>query len=151
MRHLLVCVDFSPVTSVVVAHASALARAAGAEVRLVHVAAPQPEFVGYEPGPQSVRDGVAHELRDRHRELAELADTFERSGVPTTPIMVQGSTVDAIIDQVERFGADMVVIGAHARGALSTLLVGNVTEGVLRRCTVPVVVVPGGAPLPAGA
>jgi nucleotide-binding universal stress UspA family protein len=149
MRHVLVCVDFSPVTSVVVAHAADLARATGAEVRLLYVAAPEPEFVGYDPGPASVRDGVAHQLRDQHRELGLLAETIERSGVPATPLMIQGSTVDTIIDQVQRLGAHLVVIGAHGRGALSTLLVGNVTEGVLRRCPVPVVVVPSTAAPPA--
>ena len=43
---ILVAVDFSSVTSAVLTVAADLARASGAPVHLVHVAAPEPEFVG---------------------------------------------------------------------------------------------------------
>ncbi|HTJ25416.1 MAG TPA: universal stress protein [Candidatus Limnocylindria bacterium] len=38
---------------------------------------------------------------------------------------------------------DLVVMGTHGRRGLQRLVLGSTTESVLRRSTVPVVVVPG--------
>jgi len=139
---LLVCVDFSPVTAGVVEQASLLARALGAEVRLLHVGAPDPDFVGYQAGPATVRDGVARALRDEHRALEDLAERLRAAGVDVKPLMVQGPTRDAIVEQARTFRADMIVLGSHGHGALFNLLVGSVAEGVLHAARVPVLVVP---------
>ena len=40
-------------------------------------------------------------------------------------------------------GAGLLVVGSHGHGGLHHLLVGSVTEAVLRQSTIPVVVVPG--------
>ncbi len=141
-RKILVCVDFSPVTAAVVESAVGLAEATKAQVELLHVAAPEPDFVGYAPGPGSVRDQVAKELRAEHRQLGELAEAFSQAGVSVSPLMIAGPTVEKILEQAERFGAELVVLGSHGHGALFDLIVGSVTQGLLRRAGVPVLVVP---------
>ena len=49
---LLVAVDLSESTEKVVKKAEEIASAISAKVWILHVAAPDPDFVGYEPGPQ---------------------------------------------------------------------------------------------------
>ena len=76
---ILLALDFSSLTSALVAQVQGLAGdSAGSghtvEVFVLHVAAPDPDFVGYEAGPQSVRDQRANELREEHRELEALAE-----------------------------------------------------------------------------
>ncbi len=142
MKHILVCVDFSDATDAVAEQGIVMARAQGAEVRLLHVAAPEPDFVGYEAGPPTVRDDVAKGLRDEHRSLAAVAERFSAAGVVVKPLMVQGPTVQTILDHARRFDAGLVVVGSHGHGALFQLLAGSVTEGVLRRSRAPVLVVP---------
>jgi nucleotide-binding universal stress UspA family protein len=140
--NLLVAVDFSAVTDRVIETAAALARQCGGSVTLLHVARPEPDFVGYEAGPQSVRDQVATEFRLQRRMLQDLADRLRRAEVEATPVVVQGSTSETIVDQAARSGAALIVVGTHGRGAMMDLLVGSVSEGVIRRSTIPVVVVP---------
>jgi nucleotide-binding universal stress UspA family protein len=142
MKRILACVDFSEVTDDVVSQTKTLALLSDAEVRLLHVGAPNPDFVGFEAGPDVVRQNVAHALRDEHRRLEELAESLRRESVRATPLMVQGPTVRTIVEHVQRFGADLVVIGSHGHGALFDLLVGSVTQGVLRESPVPALVVP---------
>jgi nucleotide-binding universal stress UspA family protein len=142
MPRLLACVDFSPVTRDVLAHTERLARGLGAEVTLLHVAAPDPAFVGYDPGPQSVRDNVARELREEHREIEELAEALRKAGIVVLPLMVQGAAEARILEHAERQHADFIVLGSHGHGALYDLLVGSVADGVLRHARVPVVMVP---------
>ena len=46
-----------------------------------------------------------------------------------------------ILEVAEAFQPDLIVIGSHGRSGLDHLLLGSVTERVLRRSTQPVLVV----------
>ncbi len=142
LGRILVAIDFSEVTDAVVASATLIARLSDAEIRLLHVAAPNPDFVGFEAGPDVVRDQVAHTLRAEHAALEALAARLKESNIRATPLMVQGPTAQTIVEQTRRFAADLVVVGSHGHGRLRHLLTGSVAEGVLRDSTVPVLVVP---------
>jgi nucleotide-binding universal stress UspA family protein len=139
---ILVCVDFSEVTDAVVEHAKAIAALAGAEARVLHVAAPNPDFVGFEAGPDSVRRQVAQTLREEHKNLEVIAQRLAEANVRATSIMVQGPTSETILEHTRRFRADLVVLGSHGHGALYHLLAGSVAEEVLRKSSVPVLIVP---------
>jgi nucleotide-binding universal stress UspA family protein len=142
VSRVLVCVDFSDTTDAVAEQGIKLASAFGAEVRLLHVAAPDPDFVGYAAGPDTVRDDVAHTLREEHQALELLAKRFEAAGIATLPLMVRGPTVSTILEQSDRFDADLLVVGSHGRSALMSLVAGSVAQGVLRSARVPVLIVP---------
>lgn len=138
----LVAVDFSPVTDAVLQVVRRMAGSLPIQVRLVHVAAPEPAFIGYEPGPAVVRGQVAAEHRERHRELQQCADGLREDGVATTALLLQGPTVDTLLAEAERAEAALLVLGSHGRGAVYDLLVGSVSEGVVRRSRIPVLLVP---------
>jgi nucleotide-binding universal stress UspA family protein len=53
-----------------------------------------------------------------------------------------GSTADGIITCAKEFNADIIVIGTHSRTGLDRLLMGSVSEHVVRHSPVPVLVVP---------
>ena len=141
---ILVCVDFSEVSDAVVEHAKTIAALAGAEVRVLHVAAPDPDFVGFEAGPDSVRRQVAQTLREEHKTLETIARRLAEANVRAASIMVQGPTAETILEHVRRFRADLVVLGSHGHSALYHLLAGSVAEEVLRKSSVPVLIVPSG-------
>lgn len=143
MRNILVAVDFSPITERVVKLASELARGLDTHLWLIHAAAPDPDFVGYEAGPVGVRDQVAEELRNEHRDLQAHADALRESGLEATALLVQGPTVEMILKEADRLDADLILIGSHGHGAVFRLLLGSISEGVLRRSKIPVMIVPG--------
>jgi nucleotide-binding universal stress UspA family protein len=142
LERILVCVDFSEVTERVVGYAKTVSALSGAEVRLLHVAAPNPDFVGFEAGPDVVRNQVAHALRDEHEKLERLAEMFAEANVRAKPLMIQGPTADTILEQSHRFSANLVVLGSHGHGAFHDFIAGSVTRGVLKKSSVPVLVVP---------
>ena len=139
---ILAAVDFSEVTEQVLATLAQMSATFPAQVWLVHVAPPDPDFVGYEPGPQVVRGQVAAEHHARHQELQQMADRLRADGVEVTALLLQGSTVATIIAEAERLEADLLVLGSHGRGAVHNMLVGSVAEGVVRTSKVPVLLVP---------
>jgi nucleotide-binding universal stress UspA family protein len=140
---LLVAVDFSDGTEHVMAVAARLARSAGATVHLLHVAAGEPAFVGYDaPGGPEDRDHRAGELRDEHQALGVLADALTDAGVAVKPLLVKGATADVILREADRLGAALIVVGSHGHGAVHRFLVGSTPDALVRRSELPVLVVP---------
>ncbi|HOW98112.1 MAG TPA: universal stress protein [Kiritimatiellia bacterium] len=142
MNTILALVDFSDVTDAVVEQAASMAKGLEAEVVILHVAEPDPDFVGYEAGPQTVRNTMAEHFRDEHRSLRHLEDKVKAQGVAVTGLLVQGPTVEKCLAEAARLQPLVMVIGSHGHGLLRDLLVGSVTEGVLRKAACPVLVVP---------
>ncbi len=139
---ILAALDMSPVTEFVIAAAVDVARMSGCELRLLHVAPPDPAFVGYEAGPQSVRDTVAQQLHDEHRKLREWEQRLKGQGISASASLIQGYAAEKILAEAERLNAKMIVVGSHGRSALRNLLVGSVTNALLRQSKCPVLVVP---------
>jgi nucleotide-binding universal stress UspA family protein len=137
-------VDFSDLTDRVIAEACALAGALGDQLHLVHVAAGEPELAGYDKEDLSsfTRDDRADQLSDEHARLRALAEPLTATGIDVVPLVVMGHTVDKILEVAGRTGAGLIVVGSHGHGGLHHLLVGGVTEALVRRSPIPVVVVP---------
>ncbi len=139
---ILAAVDFSPVTEPVLQTLVQMAGTFPAQVWLVHVAPPDPAFVGYEAGPDAVRGQVAAELHASHRKLQQLAERLRSSGVETTALQVQGKTVETVISEANKLPVSLIVLGSHGHGAVYNMLVGSVAEGIVRASKVPVLLVP---------
>jgi hypothetical protein len=61
---LLVALDLSPITEIILDTVKTIAKKANSEVLLLHVLQPDPDFVGYGVGPQAERDFVAKKFQD---------------------------------------------------------------------------------------
>ena len=139
---ILAAIDFSDSTEQVIGYLLALAKPLQGSVLLLHVAQPDPDFVGFDAGPQSVRDAAAETYHREHTEIQALADRLRDSGVEAKAILVQGATAETILKEAASFAAELIVVGSHGRGAVKRLLVGSTSEGVLRDAECPVLVVP---------
>ncbi|MBV6404984.1 MAG: universal stress protein [Flavobacteriales bacterium] len=142
MKNILAAVDLSPITHEVLRMAGAQAAPHKATLWVVHVAAPDPDLVGFEPGPQHIRDHRAQELRDEHLELQQYAADLALTGIDARALLVQGPTVATILEEAVRLQADLVVLGTHGRGALHRLFVGSVCQQVLAAARFPLLIVP---------
>jgi len=141
-KTILVPIDFSPAEPTIIACAASLAAALPAQIVLLHVEAPEPAFIGYEPGPQTVRDSVAQSIRGSSKALHAVRDRLRSEGLSVESLLIQGPTAEKIVDEARRLNADYIVLGSHGHSALFDLVVGSVSEGVIRRAPCPVVVVP---------
>ena len=142
MLTLLAAIDLGPTTDAVLAVVSRLARDLPAHVHLVHVAAPEPDFVGYQPGPPGVRQAVAESLRDERHRLDALVQRLRVDGLDVDGHLLRGVTAETILAEASRAKAAFVVVGSHARNALATALLGSTARELLRSGGIPVIVVP---------
>lgn len=140
--NIVIAVDLSSVTHKLLKAVRGMAGQLAAKVWIVHVASPDPDFIGYEVGPEHVRTHMAAAFREEHEEIQKHAKSFRDDGIDATAILVQGSTADMILKEASKRQADLIVIGSHGHGAAYHLLVGNVGEQIIRRSTCPVLVVP---------
>jgi len=142
MKQIIAAIDFSPVSDEVVDRAAQIARAFSARLTLLHIAAPEPDFIGYDPGPETVRESRAGELRFEHRELQQRGKKLRDRGVDAEGLLIQGPTVETIIEKARDIEADLIVLGSHGHGAVYRVLMGSISEGVVRAATVPILVIP---------
>ncbi len=141
-RHIAVAVDFSASSDRAVEQALAMARRPGDRVTLLHVV---PGFSSGVP-PHLYRYGIAeyqHQLVTDARRRMQLAVPVNRhSPAAVHTRVLRGDTVTEIGRAVERIGADLLVVGASARGVVSRALFGTTAARLLRVTGVPMLAVP---------
>ena len=143
--NILAAVDFSGFTEPILAAVERIAAAVpGSRVWLLHVAEPNPSFVGYEAGPGVVRDQVAAEYRQERQRLQAYADELRSRGVDASAVVLQGAIAETILQEAERLDTQLIVLGSHGYGAIAELIVGGVGRVVLRKAACPVLVIPPG-------
>jgi len=140
--NILVAVDLSPASAEVIRVARRVAGATGSKVFVIHCAEPEPDFVGYDAGPEVVRDQVAAEFHREHKAVQDLAGSLRDAGIDATALLIRGPTVETTLQEAERIEAELIIVGSHGRGAVYDLLVGSYSSGILRRSMAPVLVVP---------
>lgn len=92
---------------------------------------------------------VAHDVGVIQRVSAEAgADALvaaeallRQAGVLFESEVAQGDPAHSLVDIVERFGCDLVVMGARGQGPLRSALLGSVSHEVLHAAGVPVMLV----------
>ncbi len=148
MSSILVALDFSDSSQKVLDAAIQVAKGRSGQIVLLHVVAPDPDFVTFDPGPQHERDWRAQHIKEQRAHMEELRDDLRgRDDLSTDEIEVktvvaEGGTTDKIIEEAGRFSADFIVMGTHGHSAVYEALVGSVAHSVLRYATIPVLLVP---------
>ena len=139
---LLVCVDLSESTEIIVKKIEEITKALPAKVWLLHNAVPEPDVVEFKVDPQAARESLAKKFHVEHCQIQELADRMRKAGVDATALLVHGATVETILNEASELEVDMIVVGSHGRGAMYQLLVGSVSEAILHKSRFPTLVVP---------
>lgn len=143
---ILVAIDGSPGAEHALRHAVGLAKGLSASLRIIHVV-----DIGLLPyGPELSIDIDA--LLDARYAAAEKILAAARDGVQAPELEVETRLLDtatpvqhvaaAIAEAAASWPADLLVLGTHGRRGVERWLLGSVAEGVARRSTVPVLLVP---------
>jgi nucleotide-binding universal stress UspA family protein len=144
-----VAVDGSPESEAALRTAEALARGAGADLRLITVVEPVPPPASDLTG---LDDTVAlmHDVaRVRQGELDEAAAALPHE-VTAHGVLREGEARDEL--EAESEALDLLVLGSRGYGPARSVLLGGVSLALARRAACPSVVVPRGgtAPFAAG-
>ncbi len=147
MKNIVAAVDFSNATPGVLEAAAQLTKAFGGALHVLHVVEPEPSYTayGFTPDEFPAIHLFQEEARKRAtKRLNELLATVSGEIPNTTVHLAEGSPLHAVLDYVKKNGGDLVVVGSHGHGAMASLLLGSVAEGMVRKAVVPTLVIPAG-------
>jgi nucleotide-binding universal stress UspA family protein len=137
-RVLMVPTDGSELSRYAIPWALALARPAAAAIHLVQVTVPAEAVVA--PSGLALDPGLLPQLRAGQEDaLAGLAERLSiGTGVSFTPALVEGDAPSALLDYARDHRVDLVVMSTHGRGGVSRALLGSVSDAMIRKARVPV-------------
>ena len=141
-KHLLLPTDGSPLSGDALERGLALARSLGAQATILTVVEPFYMFTASDDHLGETREQYEKFAREAARGILQTAkDRAAELGVQAQVKLVGSDHPDqAIIDAVEESGCDLVAMASHGRRGVNALLLGSVTQEVLTRSTVPVLV-----------
>ncbi len=142
MKNILVTIDFNKNEEPLLDKALELAKAFNSKLWVMHIAAPDPDFVGYEVGPQYIRDSRAAELKKEHKLLQDFTIKLKQKGVDSEGLLIQGATIEMVIVESKKLDVDLIITGHHEHSFLYKAFVGSVSAGILKKSKIPVLLVP---------
>jgi len=93
------------------------------------------------PGADPTEEQVAV-VREAEQYLAAIADRLTKRGAKDVDTSVwYGPAAAAVIEAAKLKKADLIVMSTHGRSGLGRLILGSVTESVLRGTTTPICIV----------
>lgn len=146
LTRILCPVDLSEPSRRALDHAVAIARWYGASITVLRVVPPLMPIAA-DPGQmQYAMPVLAGPDLDRLRsQTAEFA-AHEAGGPPMDTVVVEGDIAGEIAEHARSLPAGLIVMGTHGHRGFERLMLGSVTERVLRGAPCPVLTVPPAAP-----
>lgn len=128
-KRILVPLDGTDVDHAVLRHVAELAALTGAEVVLLRVAH------------YHTRDTMAHEVEDAQVQLAHTAGELRGRGFALRTVVGRGEPAQAIVEQAEAVGADLIAMATHGHGRVPRMVYGSVADKVRHGTSIPLLLV----------
>lgn len=143
-KRILVPIDGSPASKLSLNEAIKLAKDQGAKLRLFHLV---DEYIGVSSADGVMLDtsDLLESLRQGGKKIIEKAEALaRRNGLTPESVMIEsfgGRAADFIVEQANKWRADLIVLGTHGRRGVKRLVMGSDAEHVVRTTRVPVLLV----------
>ena len=138
--HLLCPVDFSDASIHGVEHAIAVAGWSAARLTLLNVRPGSTALVADLPVAGNVMP--AADMDRAQEQISQCLRLARKAGVSTDVLVDVGQPAADIVSRATSLHADLIVMGTHGAGGFDRLVLGSVTEKVLRQALCPVLTVP---------
>ena len=140
-KKILCPVDFFKASSRAFDYALRVASSYDARVHVLHVVAPV--IASVYGAPFGVEDLTASLEKESRRLLEKYKDRAARANIGLTTEVRIGDIDLGILHSTEDQKADLVVMGTHGRRGFERLILGSVTERMIRHCPVPLLTIGG--------
>lgn len=141
-KNVIVAVDQEEKTHFLIDRAADLCQKMGGKLWILHVSDPEPEFVGYEAGPEYIRLDAALEYREEHRWIQGVAERFKDRDIEMEALLLQGYVAETILTEADRIDADLIVCGSHRRGFFFSTFMENTAVELSKKSERPLLIYP---------
>ena len=143
-KNILVAIDGSNSAALALQEAIKLAKEQHARLRLVHVIDETP-FASPDVGWMGDAELEALLFKAGQSIVDQAQDQARQAGLEVDTALPQNlgrRIASIIVEQAERWTADLIVVGTHRRHGIEHLVLGSVAEGVARAANMPVLLIP---------
>ena len=145
MQKLVVAIDFSPESKLVMEAACKVAKAMDCEVVLLHVVDDSVLYAA--SGMYSEELSISTEFLEAsvQRAGSRMIDMLKAdclNSLAVEKVILTGKPERELLDYLDHSTATMLVIGSHGHGAIASALMGSMTSAIVRKSKIPVLVVP---------
>ncbi|MFL5616982.1 MAG: universal stress protein [Gemmatimonadaceae bacterium] len=140
-RRIAVALDTSPEARYALRWAVTIARRANCPLEVVRVAVPALHDSNLYAAAVLSDADVERLVREAEHDLRDVADEAASEGVRATPVVLQGEVSSTLADHLHDSDVDLAVMTTHDRGRLERLLLGSVSDTVMRHAHIPVLLV----------
>ena len=147
IKNVLIAMDYDPTSKKVAEQGFAMAKAMGAQVTLLHVTVDMAIYSAAYANMgawqiDTLNAFETHEMMNTgSRNFLEKAK-LHLGDTAVQTMQKEGDPAQMILDAAHEIKADCIVMGSHSQKWLENILVGSVTEEVLRKTTVSMFIVP---------
>ena len=140
-KRILVPTDGSERSVKAVEGAARFAKPIGATLVVMTVVEPYSYTNLAEYRPESIEQYDERVTTEAEERLADAKEIADRIGVENRTVMTKSfSPAEAIIEQAEKNGCDLIVMASHGRKGIAAVLLGSETQKVLTHSHFPVMV-----------
>jgi nucleotide-binding universal stress UspA family protein len=140
-ERILVPLDGSPLSESILPYVQSLAKALNAEIILLQVIVePSTEFDPH-TSPLSPAIELKMEKAETREYIKAVCTNLEKQGLRATYLIRDGAVGDMILEVADTMKADMIAMSTHGRTGLLHLLLGSITEWMIKHSRVPVMVI----------
>ncbi|MCO5238994.1 MAG: universal stress protein [Chitinophagaceae bacterium] len=151
MKKVLIALDYSTTAPKIAEAGYTLAKSMNAQVTLLHVTTDAVYYASRSYSPVLGLDAFSdldilettpvEEIKQAARDY--LDQMTQHLGDDTIQTAVEeGDTGECILETATAIRADIIVMGTHSRRGINKIMLGSVTQKVLRHSTVPLFIVP---------
>ena len=140
---ILLATDGSDEAALATQAATELSRETGSEVHLVYVLPTPAQLIGHHLYTDEVRESlIGGAERDAETFLKEQAEKISSDGGKVVETHLRSGEPDKeILRTAESLGVGLIVLGSRGLGAVARMLIGSVSDSVVRHAHCPVFVV----------
>jgi nucleotide-binding universal stress UspA family protein len=142
-RKILYPTDFSDISKIAIEYIKQLKESGVEEILVLHVIDERDFQYSYlyvmdESGDKGLKQRIKDEAA---KELDEIKDKLKDCGFKITSKIEFGVPLKEILKAEQKENISIIIIGSHGKSNLEEMLLGSVSEKVVRKCKKPVLVV----------
>lgn len=127
IKNIMVAVDFNDSVGELLEYAESIAKNFESKIWVVYVTKPDADPEGF---------------AEKKQMLQTLCDTFLDEDVEHESLLIEGSTVQKVIEEVNELAVDFLVVGTHKHGFFHNLLSESVSLELFKKVNIPMLTIP---------
>lgn len=138
LKNIMVAVDFNDSVGDLLGYAEGLAEKFNSKIWVLYVAEPTTKEKDGKDlvGPQPDR------LAEDRQNLKSLCDAFLSEEIEWELLVIEGSTVEMVLEEAKELNTELLVVGTHKHSFLHNLISESVSLQLFRKANIPLLAIP---------